>query len=138
MREVEWDWNESYKLHDYQEVIVAECRAKQRGLVVLATGGGKTIVAGAIIKEIGVAPVVFFVTSKELLEQSKDKLEKALKLKGKIGVIGDGKCDIHDISVCTIQTCVSAFGRESEYKQSVKDIEDLEDVTADQKSHTNC
>jgi superfamily II DNA or RNA helicase len=75
----------------------------------------------------GVAPVVFFVTSKELLEQSKEKLELALKLTDKIGVIGDGQCVIHDINVCTIQTCVSAFGREAEYKQSIKDVEDLED-----------
>lgn len=73
-----------------------------------------TNVAAGIFNKLGTSPCLFFVTSKDLMEQAYNRFRSLLKTDN-IGRIGDGHCDIHDINVCTIQTCVMAFGKEEEY-----------------------
>ncbi|MDO8610945.1 MAG: helicase-related protein, partial [bacterium] len=71
-----------------------------------------TIVAAKIIQELGVAPFIFYVLTKDLMEQARERIEQSI-IGTQCGVIGDGKCDIQDINVVTIQTAIRAFEKDS-------------------------
>lgn len=79
-----------------------------------------TNIGALIAQKLGVAPILFFVTTKELLEQAKDRFESLLGVE--VGIIGDGECEIRDINICTIQTCFMAFGKEEEYRKQLKSL----------------
>jgi superfamily II DNA or RNA helicase len=123
--------NDSFKARDYQEKIINTSCERTRGLIEAATGSGKTVIAAGIIQKLGVSPFLFFVTSVDLLEQSKDSLESSLRMNGhdiKVGQIGGGIVDIQEINVLTIQTAVRALGRK--WDSSTKfDSEDVDDPT---------
>ncbi len=107
------EFDDSFKLRDYQQPIVVESCEQQRGIIQVATGGGKTAIAEGIIRLLGVKPFIFFVTSIDLLIQAKESFEEVLRENGKpiiVGQIGGGVIDIRDINVMTIQTAVRALG----------------------------
>lgn len=114
---------------DYQKKIIKSSAAKGRGIIQAATGAGKTIIATGIMKEIAVAPIIFFVTSIDLLTQAKESFEEVLLQDGKplkVGQIGGGVIDIKDVNVMTIQTAVRALGKtwNSETKYDSDDTDD--------------
>jgi len=121
---IEYEWNEKFPPYDFQEEIINTAVAKNRGIIKLATGGGKTNVAAGVIQKLGVAPFIFFVTTKDLMDQAYKRFKSLLKT-DKIGRIGDGHCEIYDVNVCTIQTCVMAFGKEEEYLAQQKKMSSL-------------
>lgn len=116
---------------DYQVDAIKKAVQKTRGIMMAATGSGKTIMAGGIMKELNVLPVIFFVTSIDLLTQAKESFEQALMLDGKplkVGQIGGGVVDIRDVNVMTIQTAVRALGKR--WDQTYKfDTESANDPT---------
>ena len=123
--------NPEITIRDYQDLIAANSAAKQRGIIQVATGGGKTIIAGALIQRLGVSPFIFFVTSIDLLIQAKESLEHTLRLDGKpftVGQIGGGVIDIREINVMTVQTAVRAAGQKWDSKYKF-DSEDSDDAT---------
>src|ERR1035437_8531986 len=63
--------NKPFDLYDYQKDIVEKAVNQQRGIIKLGCGGGKTLVACGIIKELSVRPVIFYVTTIDLLRQAK-------------------------------------------------------------------
>jgi superfamily II DNA or RNA helicase len=95
------------KLRDYQEQTVEDAIKAQRGVIKIATGGGKTVIAAAIVAKLNLK-TLFIVYSVDLLEQTADEFEKMFQIK--VGKIGGGYCDIKQINVCTVQTLHSAFG----------------------------
>jgi superfamily II DNA or RNA helicase len=102
-----------FEPRDYQLDIIKKAVKRQRGIVKMATGGGKTATASGIIAELGVTPFIFYVTSIDLLKQAKAELERFIRYDGKpieVGMIGGGKCDIKDINIMTVQTAVRALG----------------------------
>ena len=107
---------------EYQQRIIQKSAKRQRGLVKLATGGGKTFCGASLIAELNVYPFIFYVPSLDLLRQTKDEFERFLRHNGqpaKIGMIGGGECDIQDINVMTQQTAIRALGKE--YKKTDED-----------------
>ena len=101
------------KFRPYQEDSIEKSIKSQRGVVKVATGGGKTFIAAGIFQRLGLKKMVFFAMSGDLILQAKDEIEKCLELNGEgveVGVIGGGMCDIRDINACTIQTACRAFG----------------------------
>jgi len=103
-----------FERRQYQSEIITKAAKQTRGIIMAATGAGKTVVASGIIKELKVLPVVFFVTSIDLLTQAKESFEKALLLDGvplKVGQIGGGIVDIKSVNVMTVQTAVRALGK---------------------------
>jgi superfamily II DNA or RNA helicase len=96
----------SKKLRDYQEQAVEDALRSERGVIKIATGGGKTVVAAAIVARLNLK-TLFVVYSIDLLEQTADEFENMFKIQ--VGKIGGGYCDIKQINVCTIQTLHSAF-----------------------------
>lgn len=114
---------------DYQKKIIKSSATKGRGIIQAATGAGKTIIATGIMKEIAVSPIIFFVTSIDLLTQAKESFEEVLLQDGKplkVGQIGGGIIDIKDVNVMTIQTAVRALGKtwNSETKYDSDDTDD--------------
>jgi len=98
---------------DYQTDAINKACNVERGVLQAATGSGKSFIGASIIAKLNVSPFVFYVTSKDLLNQAKDELERFINYNGSsldVGVIGDGKCNIKDINVMTIQTAVRACG----------------------------
>lgn len=110
------------KLREYQQRVVAKSAKRQRGLVKMATGAGKTFTGAALISELNVYPFIFYVPSLDLLHQTKEEFERILTNQGKpakIGMIGGGECDIQDINVMTQQTAIRALGKQ--YTKSDED-----------------
>lgn len=106
-----------YTIRDYQSDVIYSAIKKQRGIIKAATGAGKSVMAGAIIALTGAFPACFFVTTKDLLYQAKEEFERLIEKNGipvTVGVIGDGRCDIEDINVMTVQTAVRSLGRKYE------------------------
>lgn len=104
-------------LWKHQKMAVALAKKKGRGVFQVSTGGGKTLIVSGIIAALNVRPFCFFVLSKDLMYQAQEELERTLLdnnygRKIKVGVVGDGKCDIRDINVVMIQSAVQALGEE--------------------------
>ena len=108
---------------------------KSHGYVSQGFINHNTVVGAGIMHRLGVAPFVFFVTSKDLLYQAKESFEDIFQMP--IGVIGDGICDIQEINVCTIQTCVVAFGRMDVFEDQCKKLKTVtEDTLLDKSEKT--
>ncbi len=120
-----------FSFYDYQDSTVDKSCKLQRGIIQVATGGGKTVMAAGIIVQLGVCPFIFFVTSIDLLIQAKESFEELLLQNGKpikVGQIGGGIIDIQDINVMTVQTAVRVLGKKWD-KDTKFDSEDSDDKT---------
>lgn len=101
--------DKTLQLFDYQEqAIEAWQLMDQRGIVVLPTGAGKTVVA---LKAISLAgrPSLIVVPTLDLLNQWYNRLSDFYGIE--IGIVGQGVCDMRDITVITYQ---SAYRRITE------------------------
>ena len=110
-----YSMSESFEERDYQTDAVNKCIERERGVVKIATGGGKTSIASSLIAKLNVAPFIFYVPSIDLLIQTRKEIKKFLRDNGspfEVGAIGGGLFDIRDITVMTIQTAVKACGQE--------------------------
>lgn len=114
-----WEWSPEFSLRDYQLPVVEECVRKGRGLIDVATGGGKTLIVAKIIQEIGVSPFIFYVLTKDLMYQTQARFEEYMP-NLKCGIIGDGNCDIKDINIMTVQTATLAYGEKDLKKELLK------------------
>lgn len=85
-------------LFPYQEAAVDAAMKAGRGVIALATGGGKTFTTCELLCRMGVGPVIVIVPTRSLLKQTHSEFEGALLDKDgqpvKVGMIGDGLCDI--------------------------------------------
>lgn len=103
--------------YPYQIEAKDEILKHSRGIIRLATGGGKTIVAALITAELGKKTIIY-VIGKDLLYQIHSLFSS---LFGKVGIIGDGKCEIRDINVASIWTISQAIGLKT--KRSSEEID---------------
>ena len=91
----------------YYQIEAMEAAIKaERGIIRIGTGGGKTSVASMIIGTYNV-PTMIYVVGKDLLYQFHRETQKFLGKK--VGIIGDGLCDIKRINVCSVWTAAKAF-----------------------------
>jgi superfamily II DNA or RNA helicase len=97
------------QLYDYQRQAVAVWRqADQRGIVVLPTGAGKTVVALEAIKAVS-RPTLVVAPTLDLLNQWHKRLTEAFDIE--VGLIGQGVCDLRELTVITYH---SAYRRMAE------------------------
>lgn len=91
-------------VRDYQMQCVRQALHRYRGIFKLATNGGKTEVAAAILKVLNIPPTIFIVPSVDLLRQTADRLAERLQVP--VGMLGGGKSKILEdgITVATFQT----------------------------------
>jgi superfamily II DNA or RNA helicase len=122
--------NDSYDFRDYQKLAIDTACNRTRGILQLPTGAGKTVVGSGIIEQLRLSPFIFFVTSIDLLTQTKRSFEDILRRNGcplKVGQIGGGVVDIADVNVMTVQTAVRALDKS--WKQYKYDNDDTDDDT---------
>ena len=96
--------NYEFEPYDYQQEVTRICTTgrKERGIVCIGTGGGKTFVASKIIAYYG-QRTLYVVPSLLLLYQTKKVLSKWLGDQN-IGIIGDGEFYPSLITIATGQT----------------------------------
>ena len=129
------EWN--YEERDYQTFTVDRSLKFTRGILGVCTGGGKTLIVTRQIADIKTAPFIFYVLTKDLMYQAHETMTKCLN--EPIGLIGDGKCDIKNINVMTIQTAIRSLNKKKkfnikDYKFDEEDVwkeEDVDEETAD-------
>lgn len=134
--------SEEVEQREYQQEVVNKACEIDRGIIKVATGGGKTVIASSIIANRGVTPTIFYVPSVDLLAQAKSEIEKFIRyngLKFSVGQLSSVKKEIGDITVMTNQTAVASLGGKyvsyddeekkevisEELKEMRKDIVDL-------------
>lgn len=87
------------RLRGYQEeALKAWLQAGKRGVIILPTGAGKTIVAMAAISHVN-APAVVVVPTIDLMEQWRGNLEK--EFGSEVGAYGGGESNLKAITVST-------------------------------------
>ena len=91
----------------YQEFAANKAVETDRGIIRLATGGGKTLIAALITAKLG-KPTVVYVIGKDLLYQLQDFFSHIFS--EPIGIIGDGKCEIRNINIATVWSVGQALG----------------------------
>lgn len=97
----------------YQLDVIKTIEQNERGIIKIATGGGKSLVAALIAAHLGKKAIIY-VIGKDLLYQFHNFFSETFD--EKIGIVGDGKCEIHDINIVSIWTVGQALG------MSAKDI----------------
>jgi superfamily II DNA or RNA helicase len=93
--------------YGYQMEILDVIDKNDRGIIKVATGGGKSLIAALIAAKLGKKTIIY-VIGKDLLYQFHDFF--SLCFNEPIGIIGDGKCEIHNINIASIWTVGQAIG----------------------------
>ncbi len=93
--------------YPYQIDAVKSISKEDRGIIRLATGGGKTIVAALATANFG-KKTILYVIGKDLLHQTHKFFSSVFDYK--IGIVGDGICDIQDINIVSVWTVGQALG----------------------------
>lgn len=115
---------------DYQDEAVSRAVSRQRGIIKIATGGGKTNVIAGIISKTNVRTLIL--THKvDLLHQLRKSLVR--NLQQPVGIIGDGQCEIEKFTVATIQTLAAVYANpkkksKTKKKRKTVDTSDAEDT----------
>lgn len=103
-------------LWDFQTEAVQAFLAKKSGIINIATGGGKTLIAAEIIRQCK-AKTLWIIDREEILEQTKDVLEELLGVE--VGVIYKGKVVLKDITIATVQSLNSKLANLKDYLYTV-------------------
>lgn len=93
--------------YPYQLEILDVIDKNDRGIIKVATGGGKSLIAALIAAKLGKKAIIY-VIGKDLLYQFHDFFKSIFD--EPIGIVGDGKCEIHDINIVSIWTVGQAIG----------------------------
>lgn len=96
---------------DYQLEAANKVLENDIGIIKVATGGGKTLIAALMIANLN-KPTNVYVIGKDLLYQFHD-LFKAI-FNEEIGIIGDGHCEIRRINVVSVWSVGEVFGEKLE------------------------
>lgn len=92
----------------YQMDALDVIKANDCGIIRMATGSGKTLLATMITADIGKKTIIY-VIGKDLLYQLHSFFKEVFD--GiKIGIIGDGLCEVGDINVASVWTVGQALG----------------------------
>lgn len=105
--------------YSYQLDVVKTAIKKRRGIVSIATGGGKTIIAAGVIKYLDI-PTLFLVPTRDLLAQTHKVFTE--EIGGKIGIWGNGKEDLQHITVGMPKTITNRISTKK-YREFVESIQ---------------
>lgn len=94
--------------YPYQVESARSTLTEDRGIIRLATGGGKTVVSALVTAQFG-KRTILYVIGCDLLYQT-HKFFSAVFPDKKIGIIGDGNCDIQEINIASVWTVGQALG----------------------------
>jgi superfamily II DNA or RNA helicase len=88
-------------LRPYQEQSVEEAIKRERGIIRISTGGGKTTVIAALVGKLNLTTLIL-IHRQEIMQQIKETLERILQVP--IGVVGAGVVDIQPITIAMVQS----------------------------------
>ena len=108
------------EIRDYQEEAIKALLGKARGILLAATGAGKTFIIANVVARLNL-PTVIYTHTCDLLHQMKDEIEGMLKIE--CGQLGDGIVNIRRINVATMQTVSRALLGKYE-KEDDEDVAD--------------
>lgn len=114
--------------YPYQLEILDVIDKNDRGIIKVATGGGKSLIAALIAAKLGKKTIIY-VIGKDLLYQFHDFFKGIFD--EPIGIVGDGKCEIHDINIVSIWTVGQALGMAK--KNILLDSDDDEEAVSSNK-----
>lgn len=114
--------------YPYQLEILDVIDKYDRGIIKVATGGGKSLIAALITAKLG-KQCIIYVIGKDLLYQFHDFFSKCFD--EPIGLIGDGHCDIHKINIASIWTVGQALGMKK--NEILLDGDDDEELISENK-----
>lgn len=121
----------SFKLRDYQQIAVDMAVKKQRGIIKMATGSGKTNTIMGVIAKLNV-PTLVLIHKTDIFYQLIRRFEEGLKIP--IGKIGDGEFDIQRVTVGMIQTVAKVYDKDHMKKVLAKGdkvkIKQAQDIAA--------
>ena len=112
------------EIRDYQEEAIRALLGKARGILLAATGAGKTFIIANVVARLNL-PTVIYTHTCDLLHQMKDEIEGMLKIE--CGQLGDGIVNIRGINVATMQTVSRALLGKYE-KENDEDVADDEET----------
>ncbi len=122
----------SITLRDYQYNAVKSGLESTRGVINIATNGGKTEIACGIIQSI--LPnlkkgqrIIFFTHSKEIFMQSRKRIEERLGIK--VGLVGSGVWDEQPVTVVMIPTIQKYLTKPKELPKAKK-LKDLQEKSS--------
>ncbi len=99
-----WRLADGIALRDYQREVVEEALRRGRGLVDVGTGGGKTLLAAAIVANLS-RPTLWVVTTRTLLHQTVACVRSFLGVDP--GVLGEGERRPAPLTVALIQSLLA-------------------------------
>ena len=123
----------AYKPRYYQLQAMLTAIQRERGIIRVATSGGKTLISSLIVAKLNI-PSMIYVVGKDLLYQFYDDTKKCLGEEN-VGIIGDGKVDVRKFNVCSVWTAAKAFGLKS--KISLDDEDWSPDIISLNKTSKN-
>lgn len=107
--------------YPYQLDTLEAVKEKDCGIIRVATGGGKSLIAALMTSYFGKATCLY-VVGKDLLHQMHRFLTQVFDQD--IGIVGDGLCDIKDINIVSVWTVGQVVGmKKSEILSDVSDGE---------------
>ena len=116
-------------LRDYQREALIASLVNGNGILKVATGGGKTIIAGCTIGALQ-KKSIFIVHTRDLLYQAKESFQRLFPVET-IGQIGDGIIDYQNITVATMQTLAILGGVEVGKNSDEDESKDEAKIQAD-------
>ena len=96
-----YNWDYDLHLYNYQQDCVDAMVKAKHGVYLSAAGSGKSNMMIGIITRLGKRALIL-TNKKELMQQAKERIESLTDIK--VGTITEGKVDIQDITVATVQT----------------------------------
>jgi len=94
---------------EYQTAAVMAAFNNKRGIIFARPRSGKTLVSIMLIAKLNIFPVLSICQSIDIARQTVAKFNQFLP-DVKVGLIGDGECNIQPITVATIQSLMAAYG----------------------------
>ena len=96
--------------YPYQLDALEAVKRRDCGIIRMATGSGKSLVAAMMTAHFGKRAIIY-VIGKDLLYQIHDFFSNIFD--DEIGIVGDSKCEIRDINVVSVWTIGQALGLEN-------------------------
>jgi len=127
---VVYNWDENIILRQYQKNALSACKEATRGVYVIPTGGGKTIIAKRLIHDLEVK-TLYLVPSVELRNQAFSDLSS---LTDDISIL-KAPYDVSNITISTVSLLWSLYKRDYEKFKSVVSQFDL--LIGDEIHHVN-
>jgi superfamily II DNA or RNA helicase len=103
----------NYEPRDYQGFGVDATFTYLRGIIKSPPRSGKTLMASAFIDQSRIFPTIFFCNSIDIASQTIEKFARFIP-DVSVGLVGDGNCEIRDVTIMTVQSAISAY--EVQYK----------------------